>query len=47
MAELSWKNTVVCAVLEDKHVKSEVYKPNGGLENELSATIFCRWQVNT
>ena len=28
MAELLWKNTVVCAVLEDQYVKSEVYKPN-------------------
>ena len=28
MAKLLWKNTLVCAALEDKYVKSEVYKPN-------------------
>ena len=28
MAELLWKNTLVCAALEDQYVKSEVYKPN-------------------
>ena len=28
MAELLWKNTVVCAAFEDQYVKSEVYKPN-------------------
>ena len=28
MAELLWKNMLVCTVLEDQHVKSEVYKPN-------------------
>ena len=27
MAELLWKNTLICAALEDQHVKSEVYKP--------------------
>ena len=29
MAELLWKNKLVCAVLEDQYVKIEVYKPNG------------------
>ena len=28
MAELMWKNTLVCAALEDQYVKSEVYKQN-------------------
>ena len=28
MAEVLWKNTLVCAALEDQYVKSEVYKPN-------------------
>ena len=28
MAELLWKNTLVCAALEDQPVKSEVYEPN-------------------
>ena len=28
MAELLWKNTLVCAALEDQYVKSEVYKSN-------------------
>ena len=28
MAELLWKNMLVCAALEDQYVKSEVYKPN-------------------
>ena len=28
MAELLWKNTFVCAALEDQYVKNEVYKPN-------------------
>ena len=28
MAELLWKNTPICAALEDQYVKSEVYKPN-------------------
>ena len=28
MAELFWKNTLVCAALEDHYVSSEVYKPN-------------------
>ena len=29
VAELLWKNKLVCAVLEDQYVKIEVYKPNG------------------
>ena len=29
MAELLWKNRLVCAVLEDQYVKIEVYQPNG------------------
>ena len=43
MAELSWKNTVVCAVLEDKYVKSEVYKPNckGVYQLDLQKRHFC------
>ena len=28
MAELLWKNTLVCAALKDRYVKREVYKPN-------------------
>ena len=28
MAELLWKNMLVCAALEDHFVKSEVYQPN-------------------
>ena len=28
MAELLWKNTLLCTALEDQYVKSEVYKPN-------------------
>ena len=28
MAELVWKNTLVCAVLENQYIKNEVYKPN-------------------
>ena len=28
MAELLWKNLLVCAALEDDYVKSEVCKPN-------------------
>ena len=28
MTELLWKNTLVCAALENQYVKSEVYKPN-------------------
>ena len=28
MVELMWKNTLVCAALEDQYVKSEVYKQN-------------------
>ena len=28
MAEVLWKNTLVCAALEDQYVKSEVYKPD-------------------
>ena len=28
MAELLWKNILVCAALQDQYVKSEVYKPN-------------------
>ena len=28
MAEVFWKNTLVCAALEDQYVKSQVYKPN-------------------
>ena len=28
MAELLWKNTLLCAALEDQYVKMEVYKPN-------------------
>ena len=28
MAELLWKNTLLCAALEDQYLKSEVYKPN-------------------
>ena len=27
MAELLWKNTLLCAALEDQYVKSKVYKP--------------------
>ena len=27
-AELSWKNLLVCAALDNQYVKSEVYKPN-------------------
>ena len=27
MAELLWKNMLVCAALEDQYLKSEVYKP--------------------
>ena len=28
MAELLWKNMLVCAALEDQYLKDEVYKPN-------------------
>ena len=28
MAELLWKNMLICTALEDQYVKSEVYKPN-------------------
>ena len=28
MVELLWKNTLICAALEDQYLKSEVYKPN-------------------
>ena len=28
MAELLWKNMLICAALEDRYVKSEVYEPN-------------------
>ena len=28
MAEMLWKNMLVCAALEDQYVKSEVCKPN-------------------
>ena len=28
MAEVLWKNILVCATLEDQYVNSEVYKPN-------------------
>ena len=28
MAELLWRNMLVCAALEDQYVKSEVYEPN-------------------
>ena len=28
MAELLWKNMLICAALEDQYVQSEVYKPN-------------------
>ena len=28
MVELLWKNMLICAMLEDQYVKSEVYKPN-------------------
>ena len=28
MAELMWKNTLICAALEDQYVKSKVYQPN-------------------
>ena len=28
MAEVLWKNILICAALEDQYVKSEVYKPN-------------------
>ena len=28
MAELLWKNALVCTALEDQYVQSEVYKPN-------------------
>ena len=40
MAELLWKNTLVCAALEDQHVKSEVYKPKWIWGNELSLPSF-------
>ena len=28
MAELLWKDTLICAALVDQYVKNEVYKPN-------------------
>ena len=28
MAELLWKNMLVCAALKDEYVKTKVYKPN-------------------
>ena len=28
MAEVLWKNMLICGALEDQYVKSEVYKPN-------------------
>ena len=28
MADWLWKNTLICAALEDQYVKSEVYKRN-------------------
>ena len=28
MTELKWKNTLVCAALEDQYVKSKVYQQN-------------------
>ena len=28
MAEVLWKNALVCAASEDQYAKSEVYKPN-------------------
>ena len=28
MAEVLWKNALVCAVLEDQYERSEVYKSN-------------------
>ena len=36
MAELLWKNTIVCAVFEYQYVKSEVFKPNCKVVYQLS-----------
>ena len=36
MAELLWKNMLVCAALEDQYLKSEVYKPNCKIVYQLN-----------
>ena len=38
MAELLWKNRLVCAALEDEYIKREVYKPN--LQEVFTSKIF-------
>ena len=36
MAEVLWKNMLICGALEDQYVKSEVYKPNHRSVYELN-----------
>ena len=47
MAELFWKNTLVCAALEDHYVSSEVYKPNCESVYQLNLPkktfVLCKW----
>ena len=47
MAELLWKNTLVCAALEDQYVKSEVYKSNCKSVYQLNLQkkvfVLCNW----
>ena len=42
MAELLWKNTLVCAALEDQYVKREVYKPNCKSVYQLNPVKFLK-----
>ena len=46
MTELLWKNTLVCAALEDQYVKSEVYKPNCKSVYQLNLQIKHLCYVN-
>ena len=41
MVELLWKNTLVCAVLEDQYVKSDVYQLNCKCLLVKSEKYFC------
>ena len=43
MAEVLWKNILICAALEDQYVKSEVYKPNckSAYQLNLQKKHFC------
>ena len=49
MAELLWKNMLVCAALEDQYLKDQVYKPNCksvyqlNLPKKKKAFVLFKW----